>query len=68
MSEESTYLSSCEANGSHTGTFCQCTLTWLEGHVTYSRLIQDVTAFAEDQRQQTSAPPVDVNEADNSCS
>jgi hypothetical protein len=60
------YLSNCEQNSGPS--FCQCTLNWLEAHVSQSQFVQDMAGLNQYEQGVTSDPPPDVTKAYVACS
>lgn len=61
------YLSNCEQNVSGPS-FCQCTLSWLEAHVSQSQFTLDMAGLNQFEQGQASDPPPDVAKAYIACS
>jgi hypothetical protein len=55
----STFLTSCETNGSQA--ICDCTLSWFEQHVSYQQFEQDQTDVNQGSQ------PVDIGSAERAC-
>jgi hypothetical protein len=59
-------LSNCEQNISGPA-FCQCTLSWLEDHVSQPKFVQDVAALNQYEQGATSSAPPDITRAYVAC-
>ena len=60
------YLNNCRQNIGD-ASYCQCTLNWLDAHVSQSQFATDMTGLNQYEQNQTSEPPPDMVTALAAC-